>query len=298
MQKAISLTNKGPLGIVLFWINLLLIALPSALSIFALVWLIRTSTSIWINSVGPSLLIANLFLFILCAVSIVCFILYWLTASSPIKMSLFYFLSVISLILCCIILKLSNSESASRYASDISDYVYRYRNETNVQEFVSTYSTTYSISSYVYSRTENYYSSMACFLGIWIVALILHAICAYQMKKLGLDKEDEAPLVNQQDPNAENKGYDQNNTFPEDNNPPLNQQDPQNQQNTISSDNNGKENTLLNQNVDDNQKVKTDHENPENPENQVNPEEEEIEYEEEETEEEEEEEEEEEKEKK
>lgn len=200
-DQLFSLQRKGPIGISLLWNRLLLGIIPMALLILAFIWLIQTASSIWKNAIGISILISNVFLFLICILSEVSLFFYLKTEQTLLKSSLLYLSGFIGIVICCILLNLSTTESCEIYHLDIEDFIIRNSMKSYVQKFVSQYSTRYSRKIYVRSRTENYYLSISLFEGIWIIALLTHFLLTRKIEKLGSEYEDEVPLINQEEQN-------------------------------------------------------------------------------------------------
>ena len=136
-----------------------------------------TGSSLWIDAVGGSILTTCLFTMLTAIGSIVLLVFVQFNILAKMdknfKFQLYVIVTVISLFLSCILMGISTSGYASQYSNDISDYITRNPNATNVVNFVSDHPTTQSRTGYVLQRTSNAYDVTAVFFALWLIALVI-----------------------------------------------------------------------------------------------------------------------------
>lgn len=169
-----EVTQTGFRGSLLYWSRIFLILIPFIYIIYQIYWILLTANIFWLKSVGPSLLIANIFSVI---TSIASIILSFLSKRSPnptikeiFRFQLFIFVTVIALFIGFILLGLSSYTNSSIYLGDIEDYIERYSSTQLVTDFVASHPSERSIILYVNRRTDTV-SVNATFIIVWLIFL-------------------------------------------------------------------------------------------------------------------------------
>ena len=190
-----KLNDKGLTGIIAFWMIIFNFALPLCTAAFSLYWVILLSDKVWIQSVGLSLFISNIFTLILSLASFAFNILSILKIKiifEQLAYQIFIVTVIVTFAVCCISLSLSSYRSADRAYQDIVDYCLNHQgNKYSIQFFVK-YSTFISQKNYILRRTVEANSILSGIFGVWLGSFIIYIICFIILK----DRDDGQLLLN------------------------------------------------------------------------------------------------------
>lgn len=157
-------------------IRLLFIIVKTGFLAFSISWIIKTSSSLWKQAVGVSILFEIIVVFVLIIISIASLILLFLKDLKNMKI-IFYYSTIIMFVFCANLLYLSNQEASERYHNDIQDFTKRFPNNSYVIKFKTDYSTEYSIDVYIRKQVGTFHVPLEVFLGFMILCFLVHSGC-------------------------------------------------------------------------------------------------------------------------
>jgi hypothetical protein len=179
-MKLTKFQSQGAIGIVTFWLTLLLIGISASSGIFCIYWLSLAASSIWLSAIGPSLAIATAFLMVLSfgSLALLFLILFEVKILFPtLTEQMFAVSTFLCELLCCILMSLSTDSHAADYYGELMDYCARNVEDATVVAFRTEHPTDFSIHSYVYVRTTDRSGSIAAFFGLWLPAVLAFLVC-------------------------------------------------------------------------------------------------------------------------
>jgi hypothetical protein len=200
--KLKTLQTQGPLGILSFWITLLLLGISLSAAIFAIYWMALSGSSLWLSAISASLLVTNLFLMLLAFACIALHILDILDITflfDGFPRQLLTVVSFLSQLLCVILMTLSTEVQAEEDYARLWDFIRRNGEDSRVVAFVAEHPTDYSVHSYVEARTTNLYGAIATFFGLWLTATFAFLVCAHGLdggsRQNGVPGQELRPLT-------------------------------------------------------------------------------------------------------
>jgi hypothetical protein len=188
-MKLKTFQTQGAVGVLAFWLALLLLGISLSIAIFSIHWIVLVSVPIWVSAVGNSILVSAIFLMILSLASLVFLLLDFFEVtvlSATFVTQLFAIASFFSQFLCCVLMSLCTEVGASDALQRLSDYCVLNPEATPVTDFLAAHSTAYSQTAFVLERTADKYGSVAVFLALWLPAVVAFLVCEHRLAKLPL----------------------------------------------------------------------------------------------------------------
>jgi hypothetical protein len=139
-----------------------------------------TGTKIWIQAVGSSIVTANVFLMLTAFASAGLLLLTWFDVKilkHGLNYQIYVVVTILALAICCILMSLSTHARANGYEVDIEDYCKRKSGTDIVTACLRDYQTAYTRIADVEKRTTDFYSGIAAFFALWVIALGVLLFC-------------------------------------------------------------------------------------------------------------------------